>query len=116
MTTCFCYGCGVKKDPEVEEMYKGKTLCTDEPIPSLIVLDCQPYNFDDPNWKSVIVCLSCFDRLSLDMWISRNCWESLNPFILFNDLPKMCSREIIDPVQIEERRQDELRSQKNEQE
>lgn len=46
MTMCFCYGCGVQKDPEVEEMYTGTDLCNDEPIPSLIVLDCQDYTMN----------------------------------------------------------------------
>lgn len=105
MTKCICYGCGVEKDPEVEEMYTGKDLCNDEPIGPLIVLDCQPHKFDDPNWKSVIVCFECFDKLSPDMWISQNCWESLNPHIPFNELPKLCGSDLDwDPVKIEELR------------
>ncbi len=104
MIKCFCYGCGVEKDPTAKEMYLGEDLCNDEPIGPLLVLDCQPHNFDDPNWKSVIVCFECFDKLSPDMWISQCCWESLNPFVPFEQLPNLSSQRDWDPVQIEENR------------
>lgn len=117
MTTCFCYGCGTIKDPDVEEMYTGEDLCNDNPIPPLMVLDCEPSDADvydaigiyGPDWKTVVVCFECFDRLQPDMWISQNCWERLNPFIPFRDLPNLCGAEVDWSIQaIEERRLEEL--------
>jgi hypothetical protein len=82
-----CFGCGVEKDLYELEIYpypEDKTLC-DDPIPPLMVLECQrrPEN----EWKACVVCFECFRKLDPDLWISENCWNSINPIIKFDDLP-----------------------------
>ncbi len=83
-----CQACGIEKDPEVLEVYPfpEEDSITDDPIPPLMELECQDYEFNKA-FKEAIVCHQCFHRLDPDMWISRKCWEKLNPIVPFKDLP-----------------------------
>jgi hypothetical protein len=77
-----CFGCGVEKDLEVWEVsphHEEDGLC-DEPLPPLFVVECGA-------GQMAVVCHECFHTLSPDMWISRRCWESINPTIPFERLP-----------------------------
>lgn len=111
MTKCFCYGCGIEKDQSVLELYTGKTSTPVQELwPPLCVLDCVATwrNFEE--WKTVVVCFSCLDRLHPDMWISIDCWERLEPFIPFDKLPDLIAFELDwDVVRIEEARQEQLK-------
>lgn len=81
-----CHGCGVEKDPAVREVYPypEDNIVTDRPIQPVFHLDCES---DDEDWRKVTVCHHCLHRLEPDMWISRRCWESLNPVVPFEELP-----------------------------
>lgn len=83
-----CHGCGVEKDPAVKEVYPfpEDNIVTDRPIQPLHELDCEPTD-DALPWKRVTVCHGCLHRLEPDMWISQQCWESLNPVVRFSELP-----------------------------
>lgn len=84
-----CLGCGVEKDTEVLEVYpypEDQRLCED-PIPPLFVLECQPSKTRTDPWRVGIVCHECFRKLDPDMWISENCWISINPVVPFDQLP-----------------------------
>jgi hypothetical protein len=85
-----CFGCGVVKDTGVNEYYTaGDELCTDKPIPPLVVIECEP-NREDPvqtECRAVVVCHECFHRINPDMWIDRAIWESINPVTPFDKLP-----------------------------
>ena len=87
-----CQSCGVDKDPSVYELYpypESERIC-DDPVPPLFDIDCQPYDFGKGHqWKKVTVCHHCFEKLDPDMWISRKCWEKLNPLIPFDNLPNI---------------------------
>lgn len=83
-----CQGCGVQKDPKVFETYpypEEERLCTN-PITPLFSIDCQDYDFHG-DWRIAVFCHECFHKLDPDMWISRRCWESLNPVVPFLELP-----------------------------
>ena len=86
-----CFGCGIEKDPRGKEFFTGEYdgLIDDEPISSLFVLDVQPSSAEKKKWKATVVCHGCFDRLEPDMWISENCWKSLDPVLVFDDLPEL---------------------------
>ena len=84
-----CMGCGIHKDTSLKEMYPypDDGLIADL-IDPLLPLDCQGVE-DMTDFRHVSVCHECFHKLSPDMWISENCWKSLNPIIPFNELPKL---------------------------
>lgn len=83
-----CFACGVLKDTDVKEIYTaGTELCQDELIPPLLVIECEVPLTDLVGWRAVVVCHGCFHRLDLDMWIDQKVWESINPRVLFNQLP-----------------------------
>ncbi len=85
-----CQGCGVWKDPAVLELYTGDDLHNKDPIVPLIEgIPCQSNDIGSDGFytfRVVTVCHSCFHRLEPDMWISENCWLSLNPYVPFADL------------------------------
>jgi hypothetical protein len=83
-----CFGCGVKKDTDVLEAYPyPDDGIVDYPIAPLHVLDCQSGNGHTSVWKVVVVCHDCLHRLDPDLWISEDCWRSLNPVVPFDKLP-----------------------------
>jgi|ERR1700722_1302773 len=85
-----CWGCGKEKHTDVLEVYPypEEERLTDEPIPPLFVIDCQPQEKGDGvNYRVVVVCHECFHKLDVDMWIGSNCWRTLNPKVVFENLP-----------------------------
>ncbi len=60
-----CLGCGAEKDTT-----------------ELSVEECRGFD-----WRVVVVCDICFDKLDVDMWISDRCWLRLNPVTPFEQLP-----------------------------
>jgi len=84
-----CLACGAEKDTSVKELYIGTLgLVADRPIDALFVMCCEgraPHNEDD--WRHVVVCHGCFDKLEPDMWISSDCWAKLMPVVPFERLP-----------------------------
>jgi len=94
MNKYYCFGCGAEKDITVLEISPSAEedgLC-DELITPLHILDCQgPIILNDTNgyseYRMTAVCNICFHALSPDMWISKSCWESINPKIPYDKLP-----------------------------
>jgi hypothetical protein len=85
-----CWGCGTEKDTSAFEAYPypEEERLTDEPIPPLFVIDCQPQEKEDGHdYRVVVVCHECFHKLDVDMWIGSRCWRKLNPKIVFEKLP-----------------------------
>jgi len=83
-----CLACGVEKDTSIKEVYPyPDDGLIDEPIESLMTIDCQ----GTKDWRVVIVCHACFHKLDVDLWISERCWQSLNPIVPFDQLPKLQS-------------------------
>jgi hypothetical protein len=89
-----CFGCGVEKDTSTLEFYPypDEDGITDEPIEPFFILDCQgPIITNDPDgyceFRMVVVCHTCFHKLEPDMWISKGCWEVINPVIPYEKLP-----------------------------
>jgi hypothetical protein len=84
-----CFGCDVQKDTDVLETspYADEDGIVDYPIKPLHVIDCEPGLMGASEWKVVVVCHECFHKLDVDMWISENCWKSLNPVVPFEKLP-----------------------------
>jgi hypothetical protein len=84
-----CFGCGAQKDTDVLEAspYAEEDGIVDYPIGPLHVIDCQRGLIGASEWKVVVVCHECFHKLDPDMWISENCWKSLNPVVPFEKLP-----------------------------
>ena len=81
-----CLACDVEKNSEVKECYPyPEDGLIEEPIEPLFQIDCQDQ--DGNEWRQVVVCHECFHRLNPDQWISRRCWESLNPITPFERLP-----------------------------
>ena len=81
-----CQACGTDKDMEAREVYPfPDDGITDSPIEPIFTLDCE----DAKNFlfRTAKVCHACFHKLNPDLWISRRCWESLNPVTNFDDLP-----------------------------
>jgi hypothetical protein len=61
----------------------------DEMISPLLTIECEGeggFGSDNP-FKVVTVCHRCFEKLDPDMWISENCWNSLNPVTPYDMLP-----------------------------
>lgn len=66
---------------------------------------CQACNVPTDNWVDVqgpkipdhpqgyseyrraVICIACLDAVDADMWISKRCWESLNPQTPYEELP-----------------------------
>ena len=101
-----CFGCNLEKDSEILEVspFADEDGLTNEPIEPLLILDCQgPQIPNDPNhyseFRQVVVCHSCFHKLSPDMWISKSCWESISPYIPYEKLPLFVSGQH-NPTQI----------------
>lgn len=83
-----CFACGIEKDTETQEMYCGSLgLVADKPIDPLFVMDCEGRDAHEGDWRAVVVCHGCFDKLAPDMWISSQCWEKLTPVVPFENLP-----------------------------
>ena len=81
-----CLACGVEKDASTKEVYPyPDDGFNDEPIDPLFSLECQSAK----GWRVVTVCHQCCHRLQPDMWISEQCWQSLNPITPFEKLPKL---------------------------
>ncbi len=83
-----CQACGVEKDMDIKEVMEGENY-SKTPTEPLFEIDCQPHDFGDSDWRRVLVCHKCYERLSPDMWISRRCWETLKPLIPFEQLEKL---------------------------
>jgi hypothetical protein len=89
-----CLACGVEKDMQEKELY---TFCEhrfiDAPIDPLLELDCQGGPLNDGSgycdFRRVLVCHACFNKLEPDMWIGQECWERLSPITPFNELPHL---------------------------
>ena len=81
----------MEKDTEVKEVYPyADDGMIDEPIEPFFTLDCDGPRFGGvTDWRKVAVCHGCFHKLDVDMWISSNCWQSLNPITPFEQLPKL---------------------------
>ncbi len=83
-----CLACGAEKDTAVTELYVGAGhLVNDVPIDPLFVLCCEGHGVHAGDWRHVVVCHGCFDRLEPDMWISSECWATLSPVVPFERLP-----------------------------
>lgn len=83
-----CLACGAEKDTGVKEMYVGTLgLIDDKPIDPLFVLCCEGRGKHEEDWRHVVVCHACYDKLEPDMWISSECWEKLSPTVPFERLP-----------------------------
>lgn len=85
-----CFGCGVEKDTEVRETYRYKDETEAEagpPMVPLFVICCEGYDEHSGTWKVAVICHGCCERLEPDQWISSNCWKSLSPVVLFENLP-----------------------------
>jgi len=83
-----CFGCGVLKDTGVLEFYTQEYDCLirDVAIEPLFVL-CAESRQAGVDWKHVVVCHVCFANLEPDMWISSDCWQSIDPVVPFHELP-----------------------------
>ena len=93
-----CFGCGVEKDTDVLEVspFADADGLTTDPIGPLFVLDCQgppiPNSPDKHSeYRMVVVCHTCFHALEPDMWISKNCWDSIQPKVPYEKLPDYVS-------------------------
>lgn len=38
-------------------------------------------------FRRAVACLECCDRMDADMWVSRGCWDGLNPVVPYEQLP-----------------------------
>jgi len=89
-----CLACGAAKDTRVPEFYPypDDHIVSDKPIEPLFALDCQGPLLEPGDtkcdWRVVIVCHHCLHGLEPDMWISDQCWQSLNPITPFEQLPR----------------------------
>jgi len=89
-----CQGCGAERDSVKQYLYPypDDGIDTSEPISLLFKLDCQgPPIPDHPQgyseYRTALVCHSCFHRLEPDMWISEACWKRLSPVVPYEKLP-----------------------------
>lgn len=82
-----CLACGVEKDSTIKEVYPWakEDGIINEPVEPLCYLDCE----GALDWRVVTVCHACFHRLQPDLWISEDCWLSLNPNTPYERLPLM---------------------------
>jgi hypothetical protein len=93
-----CFGCGIEKDTDILEVspFAKEDYLIDDPIEPLFILDCEGDPIpNDPNnyseYRMVVVCHVCFHALSPDMWIGKECWESINPKVPYDKLPMYVS-------------------------
>ncbi len=91
-----CFGCGVEKDMSQLETYpydgEYDAITQEFPIPPLQVVECEGKE-DRSDFRAAVMCHECWHRLGnntqgIDMWISQGCWESINPVVPFEKLPK----------------------------
>ncbi len=82
-----CLACGVEKDMSLKEVYPytDDRIVVDEPIEPLLTIDCEGL-FD---CRAATMCHACWHKLDPDLWISEDCWVSLNPITPFEQLPKL---------------------------
>lgn len=84
-----CLACGIEKDLNVKETYPYQEedgIC-DVPIAPFMVLEIQPID-EKEDWRMTVVCHECFHKLNPDQWIHERGWETLNPVVPFDRLPK----------------------------
>jgi hypothetical protein len=80
-----CHGCGIEKNPEIEEIYPyPEDGITHEPVSPFFNLEVEPTI--PGQWKIVNVCHQCFHKLDPDMWINERIWESIQPTTPFSKL------------------------------
>jgi hypothetical protein len=99
-----CWACGVEKDmakPEhpPEEL---RERLVNKPIGPLFIIDCDgPVRLPEGARGEamarllnhavesyvVVVCMPCFYRLDVDMWISDDCWRRVEAKVPFEQLP-----------------------------
>jgi len=86
-----CLACGVEKDTSIKEVYPyPEDGLIDDPIrPLFSDIHCEGGIGYPSDWRVVTVCHECFHKLNVDMWISDDCWLSLNPITPFEQLPKL---------------------------
>jgi len=86
-----CYGCGIEKDLEKLESYQyDDERMSDTPGCPLVVIECQTEQKTAEGWneyKICVVCYKCLYDLSMDMWISENCWKHIKPKVPLDKLP-----------------------------
>ena len=87
-----CLACGIEKDTSIKEVYPyPDDGIDDELVAPLFSFDCQgvqgAHGVED--WRVVTICHSCFHKLNPDMWINEPMWQSLNPIMPFESLPKL---------------------------
>lgn len=95
-----CFGCEIEKDTDVLETYPypNDEHLSEKPIPPLLVLDCEG-DGDEAGFRQTVVCHECFHKLLPDMWISKECWDKLNPKIPYEKLPPY-QNNCFDPTMI----------------
>lgn len=52
---------------------------------SLVDVEEQPMD----GFRQALMCPRCIEAVDADLWISKRCWESINPRTPFDQLPKM---------------------------
>lgn len=81
-----CHGCHVEKDRQTLEAYPyPEDGLAADPVPPLFDIEVEP-DGGGP-WRETTVCHECFHKLDVDMWISRRCWEAIDPKTPYGDLP-----------------------------
>lgn len=89
-----CFACGIEKDMDILESseFNPDFGYTNQLRAPIFVLDV-----DGPNeFRQTLVCHTCFIKLDPDMWISKKCWDTLNPKIQYHKLP-ICVEGLRDP-------------------
>lgn len=99
-----CFGCNTEKDTDVLEVspFAEEDYLINESVPPLFIIDCDgpsipPHEYSET--RMVVVCHTCFHALDPDMWISKACWDSINPTIPYDRLP-MYDSSVHDPTQL----------------
>ena len=88
-----CFSCGVEKDLSTSATYpyEEDNITTDSPVAQLFTVECEGDNGKGD--RMAVLCHECWHHLEsnggIDMWIGQRCWESLNPVIPFERLPKI---------------------------
>jgi len=84
-----CLACGTEKDTSLKELYpyRGDRIVVLEPMEPLIPIECEGTKSGN-DWRLATMCHECWHKLDPDLWISEDCWESLNPMTPFERLPK----------------------------
>ncbi len=86
-----CMACGIDRDMSIKERcVDGKIFHSDALLDPIQFIDCERNLYPYPSdWRTISVCVQCFTRLEPDIWVSENCWKSLDPVTPFEKLPKM---------------------------